>query len=282
MAAKRWIKRMMALWGLYARMDAAWFLRDTKVCLMAVMADWIATAAGSLALFLLAWRFEGAGGMDKYEMLLMLSYGMTVNGLLQLFGCFNTMHISRRIGRGQVDHMLIQPLPLPVQLMTEGLIPVSGSASLLTGIALVALSARLLSIALTPAWWLMLLFLLICTFVILIALSYIAGCCAFYAPVTGEELSSAMMDVSADLAGYPLAILPQPLRWAVVTLLPIGMRAWFPAQILAGHTPLGLGLIWPAAPALLLTAAATYLFKKGLKYYVQNGSNRYRDMGHRR
>lgn len=282
MAVSKWMKRLFRLWGLYARMDAAWLMRDTKVCVMALIADWIATIAGTSTIFLLAWRFDGAAGMNKYEVLLMLAYGMMVSGLIQLFGCFNVICISRRIGRGQMDHMLIQPLPLPVQMMTEGFIPVSGSASLLSGFALVLVSTRLLGIALTLNFWLSLLFLLVCSFAILIALAFIVGSNAFYAPVTGEELSSAVLDLSADIAGYPLAILPEPLRWAMVTLLPIGIRAWFPAQVLAGHTPLGLGLLWPAVPAIILSIVAEKIFKKGLKHYVQNGSNRYRDMGHRR
>lgn len=85
--------------------------------------------------------------MSRYEILFMLGYTSLMTWIYQAFCSSNNVgYISRRIGRGQVDHMLMQPLPLPVQLMTEGFIPFSGSSNLVSGAALLCIAVAKLGI----------------------------------------------------------------------------------------------------------------------------------------
>lgn len=84
MAGKR-IAQLIRLYGLYARMDLAWLLRDTKFCLLAVVADFLSNIASVTGVFLLAWRFNGVGGMDKFEVLFMLGYVTICTGIFKLF-----------------------------------------------------------------------------------------------------------------------------------------------------------------------------------------------------
>ena len=120
---------------LSARMDMLWLLRDTRNCLLVMVTDLIGTASGIAGIALLAVRFDGIGGMSQAQVLFMLGYATCIDGLFMLFfGMTNTGMISRIIGRGQFEHMLIQPVPLPIQLFASGFIPFTGSSVLIGGI----------------------------------------------------------------------------------------------------------------------------------------------------
>lgn len=135
------LKQFLSLYVLYAKMDFAWLLRDRVFASLAILSDVISNLSSIAGIFLLAWKFGGIGGMSRYEILFMLGYTSLMTGIYQVFFSSNNVgHISRRIGRGQVDHMLMQPLPLPVQLMTEGFIPFSGSSNLVSGAALLCIA----------------------------------------------------------------------------------------------------------------------------------------------
>lgn len=275
--------RFIKLYGLYAKMDLAWFLRDTKFCLMAICADFISNIAAVTGVFMLAWRFNGVGGMNKYEVLFMLGYVTVITGVFQTFfsGC-NTGHISRRIGRGQIEHMLIQPLPLPVQLLTEGFIPISGSSNLFSGGLIISIA--LSNLGITPVWWwiLSLIANVIVTISIILALSYMFSSAAFYAPVQAEEIASYVIDSTGSLSVYPLSGMPLSIQIPLVTIFPAGLLGWFPSLALLGKPPLNLPFFYPVVVASILFMLTAILFRKGLNHYVKSGTNRYSAVGHRR
>lgn len=275
--------KFIRLYGLYAKMDLAWFLRDTKFCILAICADFISNIAAVTGVFMLAWRFNGVGGMNKFEVLFMLGYITIITGVYQTFfsNC-NTGHISRRIGRGQVEHMLIQPIPLPVQLLTEGFIPISGSSNIISGSIII--SFALSNLGITPAWWwiLSLIANVLVTISIVIALSYIFSSAAFYAPVQAEEISTYVTDSTGALSIYPLSGMSLAVQIPLITIFPAGLLGWFPSMTLLGRPPLDLPSFYPAIIAILLFVPAVKLFRKGLNHYVKTGTNRYSAVGHRR
>lgn len=275
--------RFIKLYLLYAKMDLAWFLRDTKTCLMAICADFISNIATVTGIFLLAWRFDGVGGMNKYEVLFMLGYVTVITGLFQTFfsNC-NTGHISRRIGRGQFEHVLIQPLPIPVQLLTEGFIPISGSSNLITGCIIISVALKNLDIV--PEWWWMLSFILnvVVTISIILSLMYLFSTAAFYAPAQAEEISSYVSESTGNLSTYPLSGMSLAVQIPLITIFPAGLLGWFPSLVLLGKPPLNLPYFYPMIVVIILFILTVKLFKRGLNYYVKTGSNRYSARGHRR
>ena len=276
------LRKLFRLWALYARMDAGWFLRDTRYCLTNIATDVISNLAAISGVFLLCERFDGIGGMGRDQVLFLLGYACLIDGVLLAFCMMgNVGHISRRIGRGQVDHMLIQPVPLWMQLVTEGFIPVSGSGMLLCGAGLTAYAVGRLGMAVTAGWLLWLVFSVICSVAVMLAVSYIAGSLAFYAPVAAEEISSTAIEMF-DVRSYPLGGLPYPAQLLLCTVLPVGLAAWFPANALMGLSPAGLPAALLALAAMAFTTIASLLFRKGLKYYEKAGSPRYLDRGFRR
>lgn len=277
------LKQLLRLYALYAKMDFAWLTRDRVFALVAIISDVVSNIASVSAVFLLAIKFGGIGGMSGDEVLLMLAYTTMVTGIFYLFfAANNTGHISRRIGRGQLEHMLIQPLPLPVQLLTEGFIPFTGSGNFITGAALLAVALYRLSIVPTWQWLLSLAGNLFISTVIIIASSYAVSSAAFRAPVQAEEISSYLIDAHGSISEFPLSGMPRRLQTVLVTAIPAGLLGWFPTLSLLGKPPLGLPGFFPVIIALALSVTATLVFKKGLKYYAAKGISRYLPYGHRR
>ena len=124
-------RRLLELWSLYARMDILFLWRGTSLALAYYVSDLVIGTAAVTATFLLAERFDGIGVWSKDQVVFLLGYALLVRGCLDVFFNFNLAQISRRIGRGQLDHVLVQPQPMWMVLLTEGFAPVSGAGMLL-------------------------------------------------------------------------------------------------------------------------------------------------------
>lgn len=276
------LKQLGRLYRLYARMDLSWFLQDTRTCLIVIFAEWIGSIAGISGVLLLSVRFGGVGGLSTDEMLFLLSLSMLGDGVMSLFfSGFNTAHISRRLGRGQLDHMLIQPVPLWMQLLAESFLPVTSNSQLIFGIALMGFTLPKLSLALGVGWWLLLVGFLLVRVVLTLSLSYLVGVSAIWQPVACEEISSVMLELCGSLTSYPLAGLPAPLMLVLETVLPIALMVYLPALTLLGKAGGFLEWVWPFLLSVVFASAATFAFRKGLKHYAKVGSRRYRNMGFR-
>lgn len=276
-------RHYLTLYGLYARMDLDWVLRDTRLALLAVLADLLANISSISGIFLLAWRFDGVGNMGKYEVLLMLGYITCINGLYQMFFSANNGHISRRIGRGQFDHMMMQPLPYGVQVMTEGFIPFTGCQNLLAGIGIVLFSVSKLGISPNIWWWFGLLGYLLISIALILGLSYLFSSLAFWRPIAFEEISTTVIDdLAGQLSNYPLSGMPSGIQWMLLTVLPSGLLGWFPVCALLGKAPFALSSLYPLLVTGTIWLLAALAFRKGIKHYVTIGSNRYKSGGHRR
>lgn len=273
------LRRYFQLLGIYARMDLASLTRDGKFMAIVLAADIISNISSISGIFLLAWKFGGIGGMDRFEVLFMLAYGNIVMGFLNMMGGCNALFPSRIIGRGQWEHMFIMPLPYGVQL-TVGIFPFTGSSSLLSGIGML-LAALWNMETVLPWWWPgMLLFQIIASMAVVTAASYLFSSLAFYAPVQCEEIASTVVYSCDSARSFPLSGMPPYIRYPMLTIFPAGLLAWLPTMILLGKAA-AWETFYPAAFALLLSLAAAYFFRKGFRYYVKKGINRYSAGGHR-
>ncbi len=276
------MKGLFRLWKLYARMDLIWLLQDKATVLLVVITETLSNLSGMAGVLLLAVRFGGVGGLTADEILFMLGFFELADGLgWMLFGNYNVIHISRRIGRGQVDHMLIQPRPLWMQLLTEGFMPFSGCHGVFIGVILTGIAVARLDIALSPVWFLLLLYYLVIHIVLRLSQSFLYGSAAFYKSVACEEISSMILDMNNQLGRFPLFGLPGWLGTLLHTVLPIGLLAYFPALALLKDLGKPTELAFPFVVASLFLTAALICFKKGLSHYAKYSCNRYKEMGHR-
>ena len=275
-------KRIFALYAMSAKMDLAWLLRDRMFALLTIGADIVATIASISGVMLLAWRFRGIGGISEWDVLFMLAYNVMLGGVYITFFASNNGHISRLIGRGQFEHLFIQPLPLPAQLLTMGFMPFTASSGIYLGAGLMWWALSHMQFIL-PWWWVFaLLGSLIVSLFVMLGTSYLFATAAFYAPVQAEEISHEVMDVFFIIGTFPLSGMPRGLQLLLVTVLPIGLNAWFPALVLLNKAPLGLPAVLPLIVCGVLWAITSTVFKKGLNHYVKKGVNRYSARGHRR
>lgn len=282
MAGRVSLKRILKLFGITAKMDLAWLLRDTKYAISLIIADILSNLSTISAVYLVALRFGGIGDMSEDEVLFMMAYSTLITGVFMLFGAGNNIHISRIIGRGQLEHMFVQPLPLRVQLFTGGFNPFTGSSNFIVGCILLVISVKRLNFPVTIGWLAFLIGSVLVTMVIIVARAYLVSSVAFYAPVAAEEITYTAIDCTWLLSTFPLSGMPRPIQYILLTILPEGLMAWFPSLSLLGRPPLNLTSYYPLLFALVLSIIAGYFFRKGMKYYVTKGSNRYVPYGFRR
>jgi len=282
MAVKNRLRQLLRLFAISAKMDLMWFLRDTKIALIVIASEVISSVSVVASVYMIALRFGGIGAMTTDEVLFMLAYSTLTTGIFILFDANNNIFISRVIGRGQLEHLFIQPLPLKTQLLTSGFIPFTGNGTFIVGCILLGIAINRLSIHITVWWLLSLLAYTLATMTIIVARAYLISSTAFYAPVAAEEISSTVINGTWLLSTFPLGGMPAFIQIPLLTVMPEGLMAWFPALSLLGRPPLGLPGYYPIAFALLLTIIAGAVFRKGMKYYVTRGSNRYVPYGFRR
>ena len=276
------IRAVLRLLKLYARMDFRWFFQDMTTAIIVVLSETLSNLSSLTGVLLLAIRFGGVGGFTADEVLFMLGFYELADGICwMLFGNYNVMHISRRVGRGQIDHMLIQPRPLWMQLLTEGFMPFSGCYGAITGVLLTAIALRRMQLGITPVWVGLLVYYILIHIALRLSQSFLYGSLAFKSPVACEEISSLTVDLANKLGKFPLYGLPGWLMTALHTVLPIGLLGYFPALALLRELGKGVELAFPLCVALLFAAAAIICFRKGLRHYEEYSCNRYSTMGFR-
>ena len=280
MAAR--IRQLFRLYVLYGKMDWNFLMRDKRMGFITFFCEWIYSFSSVTGIALLAVRFDGIGGLNADEILWLLGFFMMADGATyMLLGGYNVLHISRRVGRGQVDHMLIQPVPLWMQLLTEGFMPFSGSSGFLSGVALTVFASHRLQLPATPGWLILLLGYMLARMAVAAGCSFIAGTAAFYKPVACEELSSVTLDALNAAGKFPMISLPEWLQAVFSTLLPVSLMAYLPSMILLGKIDAPMTCIWPFAAGAAFVSFAGLIFRKGLKHYAAHGCPRYKEMGHR-
>ncbi len=275
------IQMIFRLWKQQAKMDLLWMLRDLRYFLIQVFSDTVGALASVSAVLLLSRRFGGLGGFTFDEMLFLCGYALLTDGILLLFfGGSNVAYISRIIGRGQLDHMLIQPVPLWVQMITGGFIPFSGSSKFIYGAVMTAAAVSRLALPVTPLWLLALIGSLLLSTAVILSVVFVFSCGAFYAPVAAEEIAMKIHELFAETKNYPLAGFSARGALAFCTVVPVGLAAWAPSGFLL-ESPVGVSSAIAFAAALIWFAAAALIFRKGLHHYEKYGSNRYTGFGHR-
>jgi ABC-2 type transport system permease protein len=264
-------------------MDLLYIARGPQAALTYYLADMVIGVAAATATFLLAERFDGIGTWSRPQVLFMLGYALLVRMLISSFFNFNVAHFSRRIGRGQLDHLLIQPQPLWLAVLTEGFAPVSGSGMVLPAAVLLAAAQRELHLELSPGWWGLLVIDLLASTVVVMSFEFIWASVAFWAPRAAEEINSHTWDLLTALTPFPLDGLSAWALGALLTVVPAGLVAWFPSRTLLGIGPPNLtDATGPTLAAVLFAALAVWTFNRGLHQYGRTGSSRYLDYGHRR
>jgi ABC-2 type transport system permease protein len=262
-------------------MDAAMLTKSVRLFLVWGLSDLVTSTGGVFAMLLLAERFDGIGSWTKTQIVFMLGYSALVTGVVAMLFGYNVLFISRRVGRGQMDHVLVQPQPVWMTLATEGFAPIQGVAAIVPAVVLMAWSAPGLPADISPAWLAALAANLAASCAVVAAFMYAVGALAFWAPRGAEEISSSAWALTYSLKPFPMDGAPAPLRAGVLSFIPVGLVAWLPCRYLAGLDARPSSALLTPAIAAVLSVFAFVCFRKGLDHYGRTGSQRYSGWGHR-
>jgi ABC-2 type transport system permease protein len=261
-------------------MDLVLILRSPWTALTWLVTDFFSYTSGVAAVLLLAERFEGIAGWSRGQLVFLVGFSTTSAALRQTLFGYNLSAISRRVGRGQLDHVLVQPRSIMACFLTEGFSPFSSLGALLPGVVLLVAGARLARLGADPGSIAATAVCLVSSMTIVLAGSFALGAAAFWAPRGAEEISTRAGNL-LSVSDFPLDPVPRGLRTVLLTVIPAGFVAWFPASALLQRRPFWEWSLTPLAALVALTLAA-WIFTKGLRRYVRTGSSRYSDFGHRR
>lgn len=240
----------------------------------------LSTVAGTL---LLVGRFAGIGLWGSVDLYFMLAFILIAQGIANVFSGRNVLMISRKIGRGQLDHALLQPLPLWKALAAEGFSPFDLLVTLIVGVSALIWTITELPQAHDVLWLGALLLNIASASCVIVFYQYVWGALGFWSPRGAEEVNTASASLSRNLAAYPLDMAPRAVMGVLVTVAPVGFIGWVPAGSLLGiGSGFGLGVLAAPCAALALAAIAVLIFRIGLKRYARYGSGRYSEFGHRR
>lgn len=278
-ATTAWPVQLFRRLHIQAYLDFMSMTRDVRFFCVNMISDVVRSLSGVMAVFLLAERFDGIGTWDREQIVFMLGYGALVGGMLDMFFGYNVLAISRRLGRGQLDHSLVQPQPLWMTMLTEGFMPFIGLFPVAAGAAIVGWSLQHIDVTLDPLWWVLFAVQLLASCTVVLAFSFLWGSLAFWSPVGAEEISSRVMRMSHQLKMFPLDGLSPWLVQVLLIAVPVGFVAWHPSRVLLGMpgaTPWH-GPVFAASLALV----TAFVFRRGLEQYERTGSQRYLPFGHR-
>jgi ABC-2 type transport system permease protein len=276
------IARLPRLWGLYARMDLLWIARGAKVAFSWYFADLLLALGSAVWAFLLAERFDGIGVWSTAQIAFLLGLALFVRGAVDFAFNANMYCPSRRIGRGQLDHMLLMPQPLWVTIASDGFMPFSCSGTLIGGTVALAWSVHVLALEVTASWLALLALYVASAAVIMMSFAYLWGSLAFIAPRGAEEINSTTLRLIEQLKPFPLDGVGFGLSGLLLSLVPVGFLAWLPSRVLLGLDESTPALLWPPLAALVFASLAVVVFRLGLRHYARTGSTRYLAHGHRR
>jgi len=266
----------LRLFGAGARMNVIKILRTREQALAHTFTDFLWHSGGMLAPILVALRFGHIGPWPAAAVVFMLAYGTVVASLMDALGD-GPWRLSQFIGRGQLDHLLVQPQPLWRILLTDGFTPLDFWPTLTIGIVLLVWATGAMQVAVSAGWLALLGVELLSSIVVQTAFLYAWGCIAFWAPRGAEEISSAASTLIGEVS-FPLDPVPRSLRILLVSAVPSGLLSWVPSRALLGIGGAGAVDTWltPLA-AVALGTLALLLFRLGLRRYRRTGSTRYTD-----
>src|SRR5262249_19988217 len=157
-----------------------------------------------------------------------------VRAIVDIFFNYNVAFISRRVGRGQLDHLLLQPQALWMALLTDGFSPFTGSGMLVPSAVLLGWSVHEVPIALSASWFGLLTAKLLASVLTLLAVVYAWARLEVWAPGYAEEMNASTCALCTQLGVFPVDGVGALLLSALLSIVPDRLIAWRPARVLVG------------------------------------------------
>jgi ABC-2 type transport system permease protein len=167
--------------------------------------------------------------------------------------------LSRRIDDGDLDSLLTQPKSPLVQALCSRT-NASGWGDVVAAIGLLALSG-------TVSWHTLpaLLVAVACAFAVCVSVGVAAHSLALWFGRT-QTLSRALWEFTLMFSMYPPALFGGGVRFLLFTLLPAGLTAYLPVELV--RQPSWQTLLLAVGGAALYVTFALWIFQRGLRRYA--------------
>ena len=206
-------------------------------------------------------KYPSIGGFALADMALLQGVLATSFGISVLFAA-GTRELARMIGDGDLDTFLTQPKP-PLAHAIASKMMANGLGDVAYGLALIAAFANIHGAA-----WAWLPVGVLAGSVVLSSFGILVHSIAFWAGQF-QSLAKQAHEILITVTGYPDVLYGGAVRVALYTLLPAGLLAWLPAQLVRDPSLANLACVLGGAAGICL--AAVLVFRAGLKRY-ESGS----------
>jgi len=239
------------------------FVFSTLMAAMVQIAEFLMVA-------LVMMKFGNIKGWSLYEVCYLYGVIMISKAIYRTFAS-DVHHLEKYLVSGDLDPLLIRPLPVLLALMTQNVRILF--AEVAQGIVLVVVAMNALMAGGQLDWTaipITLLMILTGT-VILFAIGLATAAAGFWLTRI-ESLQNLTEDASHTAVRYPLSLYPRWLQGVLLVLIPVGFVNYMPAlYVLRGQG--GAIMLWgTAGVAVAALLLAMSLWKLGLSRYQSTGN----------
>jgi ABC-2 type transport system permease protein len=223
-----------------------------------------------LLISIILWKFGDLKGWSLYEIGYLYAAILLSKAIYRTFAS-DVHHLEKYLVSGDLDSLLIRPIPLLLALMTQNFRVMMAEYIQGTIILVVCLHA-MLETGQIDLWAIpQTLYIILVGAVILFSIGL--GTAAFGFWITRiSDLQNVTEDAARTAVQYPMDLYPNWLRGILLTLIPVGMANYLPALYVLRHE-FGLWLL-PAIAlfAILFLLAMMQFWKLGMSKYQSTGS----------
>lgn len=209
-------------------------------------------------------------GWTVWEIALMYALALIARGFVEL-ACDGPWALRMLVNTGQLDRLLVRPLPASLQVATQ-IASIHGLGQMGLGVAVFAMASGRAGLDWAPWKAGYLALSLACSVVMLAAINYLVNLVFFWDPA-GHSAVPTLLATSIDFAKFPLDIYNMLIRGLVTVVLPYAFITYFPALVLLERESPVRWLGWLVPLASLATVAVTALLWR-------RGIGRYQGVGH--
>lgn len=207
----------------------------------------------------------GIPGWSFPEFILFQGSFIIVFGLAHLFVMGMPAQVIEAVRDGSFDKYLVQPVK-PLWHLTLSAWDLEGAAEVMTGLVLIGwamsqLQLAAINIAIYPIFILLGLLFIYSLMIIIAALAFLV--------VKSWALYDIFFKLS-DFGRYPLTIYEGTLRFFLTLIIPIGLVAFYPAEVMV-RGGIGHNLLMAGVPVIILFGVALVLWRAAMKKYSSAG-----------
>lgn len=233
----------------------------------------VITALDFVAIVILVGRFQGIGGWSLPEVAFLYGISAISFSFAELqAGAFD--YFDQMVVRGEFDRILIRPLGIFFQMLTEAW-PLRRFGRLGQGVIALGFALSVLQ----PAWglvqWGFLLVTVLGGMLFFLAIFILGSSACFWSPQT-SELTNIFSYGGQFMTSYPMSIYEQWMRHFFTFIIPMAFVNYYPALYLLNKPdPLGMPAWLPfLSPfvAVAIFTVALRVWRFGVRHYQSTGS----------